>query len=60
MKEPRKWLPLRTYYRGIELSPESEALLLKTMNRLQVEDPDTAIKAALQAFWQQEEREVQA
>jgi hypothetical protein len=60
MKEPLKGLPLRTYYRGIELSPDSEALLLKVMNHLQVEDPDTAIQAALEAFLQQEEREVQS
>lgn len=45
MKEPLKWLPLRTYYRGIELSPESKALLLKAMNRLQTDKPDTALRA---------------
>jgi hypothetical protein len=55
MKKPLTQLPLRTYYRGIELSAESDNLLLEVMNRLQVDDPDEAIKAALQVFLKQEE-----
>jgi hypothetical protein len=50
MKLPLKHLPLRTYYRGIEISPESDTFLLETMNRLGTEVPDEAINAALKAF----------
>ncbi len=54
MKKPLSRLPLKTLYRGLELSAESEELLNQAMNRLNVDDPDEAIKAALQVFLRQE------
>jgi len=56
MTEPKKllWpfrrLPIKTLYRGVELSTESEELLDEAMMRLNVNDPDEAIKAALLAY----------
>ncbi len=41
-------------YRGLELSAESEELLEEAMVRLNVDDPDEAIQAALQVFLRQE------
>lgn len=55
MTSPLKHLPIRTYYRDIELSPEGEALLLEAMNRLKAEDPDDAIRAALELFLDREQ-----
>ena len=46
-------LPLKALYRGVELSGESEVLLDEVMVRLNVDDPDEALKAALQAFLKQ-------
>ena len=49
----RRRLPLKALYRGVELSGESEVLLDEVMVRLNVDDPDEALKAALQAFLKQ-------
>jgi len=49
----RRRLPLKVLYRGLELSGESEELLDEVMVRLNVDDPDEAVKAALQLFLKQ-------
>lgn len=46
-------LPLKLMYRGLELSSESEQLLDEAMVRLDVDDPDEAVKTALRAFLEQ-------
>jgi hypothetical protein len=46
----RRRLPLKTFYRGLELSGASEALLEEAMARLDTYDPDEALKAALRLF----------
>jgi hypothetical protein len=43
-------LPLKTLYRGLALSPETEALLEQAMTRLDEDDPDRALQAVLRAF----------
>ena len=43
-------LPTKTLYRGVELSAETEQLLDEAMVRLDVNDPDEAINAALKAY----------
>lgn len=52
-------LPLKLMYRGLELSAESEQLLDEAMVRLDVDDPDEAVKKALQVFLQHEEPSVE-
>ena len=56
MKKPSR-LPLKMLYRGLELSAASEELLEEAMVRLNVDDPDEAILAALQVFLKQEPAE---
>ena len=46
-------LPFKVSCRGLELSAESEELLDEAMVRLDLDDPDEAVKAALQAFLEQ-------
>jgi hypothetical protein len=46
-------LPLKTLYRGIELSAESEEMLDEAMVRLDTDSPDMALKAALAVLLQQ-------
>ena len=52
MTEPlrRHRLPLKVSYRGLELLGETEDLLEKAMTRLDSDNPDAAMKAALRAF----------
>ncbi len=54
MKKPLIQLPLRTYYRGLELSDKSETLLIEVMNRLNTEDYEEALKTTLLAFLSRE------
>ncbi len=46
-------LPSKLMYRGLELSFESEQLLDEAMIRLNVDDPDEAVKTALRVFLEQ-------
>jgi hypothetical protein len=46
-------LPFNVSYRGLELSGETEELLDETMVRLDVDDPDEAVKTALRLFLKQ-------
>jgi hypothetical protein len=52
----RRRLPFKVSYRGLELSGETEELLDEAMVRLDVNDPDEAVKAALRAFLKQDQR----
>jgi hypothetical protein len=49
----RRRLPLKVSYRGLELSAESEELLDEAMVRLDLNDPDEAVKAGLRLLLQQ-------
>jgi hypothetical protein len=49
----RRRLPLKVSYRGLELSAESEELLDEAMVRLDLNDPDEAVKASLRLLLQQ-------
>ena len=49
----RRRLPFKVSYRGLELSGETEELLDEAMVRLDVDDPDEAVKAALRLFLKQ-------
>jgi hypothetical protein len=46
----RRRLPFKVSYRGLELSGETEELLDEAMVRLNVDDPDEAVKTALRVF----------
>jgi hypothetical protein len=46
----RRRLPLKVSYRGLELSGETEDLLEEAMARLDSDNPDEAVKAALRVF----------
>jgi hypothetical protein len=58
MTEPfrRRRLPFKVSYRGLELSGETEELLDEAMVRLDIDDPDEAVKAALPVFLKQDQR----
>ena len=56
MKKPLTWLPLRTLRHGLEISVETERLLFEAMNRLETEDYEDALQAALEAFLSPEMR----
>jgi hypothetical protein len=43
-------LPLKIWYRPMDLSPETERMLDEAMVRLDVDEPDLAIHAALRKF----------
>jgi len=49
MNEPlrRRRLPLKVLYRGLEISAESEALLEEAMERIDTDNPDEVLEAAL-------------
>ena len=53
MTWPFRRLPLKTLYRDIELSSESEEMLDEAMVRLDTDDPDVAVKAPLELFLKQ-------
>lgn len=53
---PRR-LPLKLLYRGLELSAETEVLLERVMIRLQVDDPEEAVNAALRLFLHDDQSE---
>ena len=54
VSEPfRRRLPLKVSYRGLELSAENEELLDEAMVRLDLNDPDEAVKAGLRLLPQQ-------
>jgi hypothetical protein len=46
----RRRLTFKVSYRGLELSGETEELLDEAMVRLNVDDPDEAVKTALRVF----------
>lgn len=50
----RRGLPFKVSYRGLELSAESEERLDETMVRLDLHDPDEAVKTALRLLLKQE------
>lgn len=50
---PFRRLPSKLMYGGLELSFESEQLLDEAMVRLNVDDPDEAVKTALRVFLEQ-------
>jgi hypothetical protein len=45
-------LPLKILYQPMDLSPETEQMLDEAMVRLDVDEPDLAIHAALKKFLQ--------
>lgn len=47
MNQTRRCLPLKVLYRGLELSPESERLLEEAMERMDSNNPDDVVQAAL-------------
>ena len=46
----RRLKPTKIWMHGLQLSAESERLLDEAMVRLDIHDPDAAIKTALEAF----------
>lgn len=46
----RRRLPIKTLYRGLELSVESEILLEEAMVKVDASDPREALKTALRLF----------